>query len=120
MKKTLQITLNNNTGLVLETLTISTIDYNINILKQLDDSRISLLIDIQHQQLNTFLDFTKVAPFLILYLDEKLFFSGAAFSINESESSFIIQTQYKKILLIPLNQKLEVKNLLNCKKIEIL
>ena len=119
MKKSLQITLNDNTTLSLESIVLLTTDSYINSAKLLDASSIPLLIQIQHQQLNTLLDCTKVAPYAILYFDEKLLFSGASFSLNASDSPFIIQTQCKTILFIPLNQKLEINNLLNCKKITI-
>lgn len=119
MKKALQITLNDNTNLSLDSFCLLTTDSNIKLAKQLEASSIPLLIEIQHKQLNTLLDFTKAAPYAILYFDEKLLFSGATFSINESESTFIIQTQFKTILLVPLNQKIELKNLFYCKKIEI-
>ena len=58
-----------------------------------------VFLEIQHDQLTTLLDWTNCKPYEIWYFNEKLEFTGKAFSIGEASGSFIIQTQAKYILL---------------------
>lgn len=58
-----------------------------------------VFLEIQHDQLNTILDWTNCKPYEIWYFNKNLEFTGKAFSIGEASGSFIIQTQAKYILL---------------------
>ena len=78
------------------------------------------LVQIQNNQLTTLLDCTGVSPYEIWYFDEQLQFTGKAYSINESNSTFQIQTQAKWVLFINLTSK-EFDNLknFNCSELDI-
>ena len=68
------------------------------------ERNLPLFIELEHQQLITHLELTKMYPYVLLYFkqgDDKLKFKGAAFNCNKSEMQFSITTQYKKILLVP-------------------
>lgn len=120
MKKSLQITLKDNTVIALETIIQTTQDTLIKVLELLEKKDCPLLLLIQHQQLNTLLELSKVSPFILLYFDAENSFSGAAYSTNLSSSPFYIQTQYKSILLIPLSSNYEVNQLLDSLFFEII
>ena len=78
------------------------------------------LVQIQNNQLTTLLDCTGVSPYEIWYFDEQLQFTGKAYSLNESNSTFQIQTQAKWVLFINLTSK-EFDNLknFNCSELDI-
>jgi hypothetical protein len=59
----------------------------------------SLLLTIEHEELNTLLDLTNAKPFTFLYFYRGNFFAAAAFSNNETAGPFFINTQYKKPVL---------------------
>jgi hypothetical protein len=75
----------------------------------LQDGTSPLFLEIEHQQINTLLELSKVSPFVLLYFDDNLQFTGAAYSLNGFESPFGISTQAKKILLLhyPISFQLE-------------
>lgn len=79
---------------------------------ELQDEALPFLLEIEHQQVNTLLELTKVYPFVLLYFIEEneiLKFKGATFNLNEFEKPFTVNTQYKKILFLryPISFKLE-------------
>ena len=120
MKKSLQITLKDKSVITIDAI-VKKIHEPLILVQQLFEKKDSpLLLIINHQQLNTFLELSKVSPFVLLYFNADNFFSGAAYSINEYGSSFNIQTQYKNILLIPLTSNHEVNYLLNSSFLEII
>jgi hypothetical protein len=120
MKKSLQITLKDKSVIAIDAI-VKTTHEPLILVKQLFEKKNSpLLLIIKHQQLNTFLELSKVSPFVLLYFNADNFFSGATYSINEYGSSFNIQTQYKNILLIPLTSNHEVNYLLNSSFLEII
>jgi hypothetical protein len=79
--------------------------YNRHFFKSAPTSRriAPLFLEINHHQVNTLLELSKVSPFVLLYFDETLNFIGASYSLNGFESPFGISTQAKKILLFTLS-----------------
>jgi len=99
MKKLLQITLKKQADVKLQAVVKKTKDTCIKVL-EFQEATSPLYLEIEHQQINTLLELTKVAPFVLLYFDEKLEFTGASYSLNSYDSPFSISTQYKKILIV--------------------
>ncbi len=108
MKKSLQITLKDRTQIQFEAAVKSTSDTFVKV-HELQDGTSPLFLEINHQQVITFLELTEVSPFVLLYFDEELDFTGASYSINNGNGSFGIKTQVKRILFLnhPINLKLE-------------
>jgi hypothetical protein len=101
MKNTLQITLKDKSIITFDAIVKITHETTIKVSELLEYENPSLLLSIEHQQLNTDLELSKVSPFVLLYFDEDDFFTGAAYSINDAQSPFSFKTQFKKILLLP-------------------
>ena len=99
MKNSLQITLKDQATIQLQATVKKTTDTFLKV-HELQDGISPLFLEIEHQQINTLLELSKVSPFVLLYFDEELLFIGAAFSLNGSQSPFGISTQAKKILLL--------------------
>jgi len=97
MKKSIQITLKDRTQIQFEAKVQTTSDTFIKV-HELQDGTSPLFLEIDHQQVNTLLELSKMSPFVLLYFDEKLDFTGASYSINNGNSSFGINTQAKRIL----------------------
>lgn len=108
MKKSIQITLKDRTQIQFEASVKTTSDTFVKVHK-LQDGIEPLFLEINHQQLLTFLDLSEVSPFILLYFDEELQFTGASYSINKGSGSFGIKTQVKRVLFLnyPINFKLE-------------
>jgi hypothetical protein len=108
MKNLMQITLKNQALIKIEATVKKTNDTFVKVYDLQDDTS-PLFLDIKHQQINTFLELTKVSSFVLLYFDDELKFTGASYSLNGSDSSFGIGTLFKKILLLhfPIDFKLE-------------
>lgn len=108
MKNSLQITLKDQTSKKVEVLVKKTNDTFIKVY-ELQNGITPLFIKIEHQQINTLLELSKVSPFVLLYFDVKLQFTGAAYSLNGFDSPFGISTMYKNILLLhyPIDFQLE-------------
>lgn len=108
MKNSLQITLKDQTSKKVEVLVKKTNDTFIKV-HELQNGITPLFIRIEHQQINTLLELSKVSPFVLLYFDDKLQFTGAAYSLNGFDSPFGISTMYKNILLLhyPIDFQLE-------------
>jgi len=108
MKKTFQIFLNDRSKITIDATVKSTLETNIKVHEFFEqDTILCLLLSIEHDQLNTLLDLTKMSqyPYTLIYFDnyfvDRYYFAAAAYSNNETESSFFINTQFKKILFIP-------------------
>ena len=101
MKKSLQITLKDNSKINIDATIKTTQETSIKVHELFEEGISSLLLTIEHEELNTLLDLTKARPFTLLYFYEGNFFAAAAFSNNETAGPFFINTQYKKILFIP-------------------
>ena len=99
MKKSLQITLKNQALIKIEATVKKTNDTFLKV-HELQDGISPLYLEIEHQQINTLLELSKVSPFVLLYFDEDLLCIGVAFSLNGSQSPFGVSTQSKKILLL--------------------
>ena len=66
---------------------------------ELQDEALPLLLGIEHQQVNTLLELTKLYPYVLLnFIEENeiLKFKGATFNLNEFEKTFYSQYQYKR------------------------
>jgi hypothetical protein len=114
MKKSIQITLKDRTRIQFETKFQTTSDTFIKV-HELHYGTSPLFLEIDHHQINTLLELSKVSPFVLLLFDEKLEFSGASYSINYGNGSFGINTQAKRILFLhhSINVKLEEVLLIN-------
>jgi hypothetical protein len=99
MKNSLQITLKDQATIQLEATVKKTTDTFLKVY-ELQDGVSPLFLEIEHQQISTLLELSKVSPFVLLYFSDGQQFIGAAFSLNSSQSSFSISTQAKKILLL--------------------
>jgi hypothetical protein len=108
MKISLQITMKNQTSKTVEALVKKTDDTFIKV-HELQNGTSPLFIKIEHQQINTLLELSKVSPFVLLYFDDKLQFTGATYSLNGYDSPFGISTMCKNILLLnyPISFQLE-------------
>ena len=120
MKNALQITLKDKTIITLDANVKTTYETTIKVNELLKQKESPYLLLIQHQKLNTLLELSKVAPYVLLYFDEENFFAGATYSLNNSGSPFSIQTQYKNILLVRLTPNSEFNDLLNSSSLKIL
>ena len=58
------------------------------------------LVEFSHKGIHTLLDFTGLNDYQVLAFDKENKFIGASLALN-NESGFIIQTQAKKVLIIP-------------------
>jgi hypothetical protein len=99
MKNLLQITLKDQAVIQLEATVKKTTDTFLKV-HELQDGILPLYLEIEHYQINTLLELSKVTPYVLLYFGDELQFIGATFSLNGSQSPFGISTQAKKILLL--------------------
>ena len=72
----------------------------------------ALLFRFSHSKINTQLILTDVTPYVLIYFDEFLEFKGASYSIKSGEGNFVIQTQYKTILLVKLPLDFELNTII--------
>jgi hypothetical protein len=111
MKNVMHVFFKDHTSTRFEVLVEKTKDTFLKI-HELKQGALPLFLEIEHQQLNTLLELTKVFPYVLLYFDVENdieLFKGAAFNLNNLDKPFTISTQYKKILLLqyPISFKLE-------------
>jgi hypothetical protein len=100
MKNVVLITLNNNSLLSIDARIEKTSDTIVKVNDfQLENA--PLLLEIEHQQINTLLELNKVNPYVLLYFCANGNFKGAAFSLHPGESLFSIKTQFKTVLFLP-------------------
>lgn len=102
MKELMQINFKNQSEVKLQVVVKKTNDTFIKI-PEFQEATMPLYLEVEHQQINTLLELTKVYPYVLLYFDEKdgeILFKGAAFSLNNFDKPFVISTQYKKILVL--------------------
>lgn len=59
----------------------------------------NILLEIEHNEINTLLDFKFAPDYWVLFLDENNFILGGTYAVNNSVG-FKIQTQSKKLLII--------------------
>ncbi len=102
MKKTFQIILKKGRRINFDAVKKSTTETTIKVIDYFEKESQCLYLNIEHNQLNTILDLTNVAPYTILYYHENYNFEAAAFNNNEiAETPFLISTQYKRVVFIP-------------------
>jgi hypothetical protein len=99
MKKSLQITLKDQATIQLQATVKTTTDTFIKV-NELQEGTTPLLLNIQHPQVNSLLELSKVASFVLLYFDDNNAFSGASYSLNGFENPFGISIQAKKLLVL--------------------
>ena len=100
MQKLLQITLKDQTQISFEATVKITTDTFIKV-HEFQEVETPLLLNIQHYQINSLLELSKVAPFVLLYFDDTNVFSGASYSLNGFKNQFGISIQAKKLLVLP-------------------
>lgn len=88
----------------------------VNLSEQFNTKDKIVLLKIQHHKTITILNLTGITPYMVLYFDEDLWFTGAAFAVQSTSGSFSINTEYKNILFCNIDLKIEVKNLLRFEK----
>ena len=100
MQKLLQITLKDHSQISFEATVKTTTDTFINV-HEFQEAETPLLLNIQHPQINSMLELSKVTPFVLLYFDDTNTFSGASYSLNDFKNAFGISIQAKKLLVLP-------------------
>lgn len=89
----------------------------INLPDGFDRSDKIVFINISHNQVISTLNLTKITPYIILFFDKDLKFVGATISKQKKRAgSFCLKTEYKTLLLIKINKKIQLKDLLKIKK----
>ena len=110
MKKTFQLLLNDSNPIIFDATVKTTNETNIKVHDFFEQDIPCLLLSIKHDQLNTLLDLTKTSAYTLIYFDnyfdDRYYYAAAAYSNHETESTFFINTQFKKILFIPSSFKL--------------
>lgn len=101
MKKTFQIYLKNGRAIYIEAVEKFTSDTNIKVIDYFEKETQCLYLNIEHNQLNTILDLTNVAPYTILF-NKNYGMESVTFNNNEiAETPFLVSTQYKQVIFIP-------------------
>lgn len=100
MQKLLQINLKDQTQITYEAAVKTTTDTFIKV-HEFKEVGTPLLLNIQHTQINSLLELSNVAPFVLLYFDDINVFSGASYSLNGFKNPFGISVQAKKLLVLP-------------------
>lgn len=100
MQKLLQITLKDLSQITFEAAVKTTTDTYIKV-HEFQEAETPLLLNIQHYQINSLLELSNVAPFVLLYFDDTNAFSGASYSLNGFKNPFGISIQAKKLLALP-------------------
>lgn len=106
MKKTFQITLKDNTKIILDAVEKTTNEASIRVHEFFEQDSPCLMLIIKHDELNTLLDLTKTSPYTLLYFHDRNIYEAAAYSNNEIESPFFINTQFKRVLFVPSSVKI--------------
>ena len=122
MKKTFQIFRKDGIRFTFDAIEKTTHETNIKVHEYFEQDIPCLILTIEHNQLNTLLDLTKTSPYTLIYFDnkydDKYIFAAAAYSNNETESVFFINTQFKKILFIPSSFKLSPSDIVISSRVE--
>ena len=106
MKKTFQITLKDGTQIILDAVEKTTHETSIRVDEFFEQDTPCLMLKIEHDELNTLLELTKTSPYTLLYFHERNIYEAAAYSNNEVESPFFINTQFKRVLFVPSSVKI--------------
>ncbi len=106
MKKTFQITLKDGNQIILDAVEKTTNETSIRVHEFFEQDTPCLMLIIEHEEINTLLDLTKTSPYTLLYFHERNIYEAAAYSNNEVESPFFINTQFKRVLFVPSSVKI--------------
>ena len=106
MKTTFQITLKDGNQIMLDAVEKTTNKTSIRIHEFFEQDTPCLMLSFEHDELNTLLDLTKTSPYTLLYFDDRNIYAAAAYSNNEKESPFFINTQFKRVLFVPSSVKI--------------
>ncbi|MEH6514133.1 MAG: hypothetical protein V7734_13650 [Maribacter arcticus] len=85
----------------------------VDIANYVNENELGVLIQFEHHQTITILNLTDVSPYVLLFFDDELYCKGASYSIKSGTGSFIIQTQYKNILLVRIPHNLKLSKIIN-------
>jgi hypothetical protein len=82
----------------------------INMQKYLVDEEDEVLIINESKSINTVINLTGISPYIILFFDDELKFTGASYSIQNGNGDFRITTAYKHLLFVrmPHDLKLDI------------
>ena len=72
---------------------------NVEVSKLLSQKTIPIVMERNHDQLTTLLDFNGVTPYEIWYFDDKKQFSGKTFNFHQGSGTFRVETQARFTLL---------------------
>jgi hypothetical protein len=112
MKKTFHIHLKKGGKIKFEAVEKFTSDTNIKVIDYFEKETKCLYLNIEHNQINTILDLTNVAPYTILF-NKNFGFESATFNNNEiAETPFLLSTQYKQVIFIPSFMNFSVNDIL--------
>ena len=106
MKKTFEIYMKDYSKITIDAVVKSTNETSIKVHELFEQDTPCLLLNIEHEQLNSLLDLSKTSPYTLLYFHDRNIFAAAAYSNNELESPFFINTQFKRILFVPSSVKI--------------
>jgi len=85
------------------------------VLALLPEEPAPVLLQKQHNHLNTLLDFTRVASYSLLFFDEQRVFISATFNLGPGEAPFAVQTRAAYVLLLPHPDSITLHTLINFK-----
>jgi hypothetical protein len=112
MKKIFHIHLKKGGTIKFEAVKKFTSDTYIKVIDYFEKETKCLYLRIEHNQLNTILDLTNVAPYTILF-NKNFGFESATFNNNEiAETPFLLSTQYKQVIFIPSFMNFTVNDIL--------
>ena len=106
MKTTFKITLKDGNQIILDAVEKTTNETSIRVHEFFEHDTPCLMLSFEHDELNTLLDLTKTSPYTLLYFDDSNRYSAVAYSNNEEESPFFINTQFKRVLFVPSSLKI--------------
>ncbi len=90
----------------LESILLPSAETNVKI-KELKLGDENHLIQIRTSSLNTLFDFSKSSDYQVLYFDHHKSFIAASYAINNEQGNFLVETQAKWVMLIPIESSLD-------------
>ena len=81
----------------------------------LDKDSLGLLVHITYKHIVQ-LHLTKVSPYILLFFDDALQYTGATHSISSGTGTFTMQTAYKHVLFLKLPHDVAGQTILSLKK----
>lgn len=80
--------------------------------KVFDNHAEAVLLRVNHNQRLTTLNLTDISPYILLFFDDELLFQGASYAIQNTSGAYSLKTEYRTILLIRTDLKINLKDLL--------